>query len=318
MVGDINLYGLRRVSPERVLNALGLKTGDPLTVSRGELEDRVEEVSGVVQVWVQAVCCEGKRALLFVGIQERGTPFLALRSEPAGDAVLPQPILDLYRRFLEAVEAAARRGSNAEDLTNGHSLMADPAARALQLQFVDYAAANLANLREVLCGGSESEQRAIAASVIGYAPRKTDVVNDLQYALQDPDEAVRANAIRSLTGVAVLAALHPELEIRISPTWFVELLQSVVLSDRVKATDALVTLTERGGANVLDLLRERALPSLAEMARWKSLAYALPAYVLLGRVAGLPETEIHAEWEKGERESVIARALGEPRRQKKR
>ena len=58
-------------------------------------------------------------------------------------------------------------------------------------------------------------------------------------------------------------------------------------------------------------LRERALPALIEMARWKHLAHALPAFILLGRMAGLPETEIQEAWKSGDRERVIARA-GKP------
>jgi hypothetical protein len=53
-------------------------------------------------------------------------------------------------------------------------------------------------------------------------------------------------------------------------------------------------------------LRERTLPSLIEMARWKHLPHALPAYILLGRTAGIPEKELQDSWAKGERERVIA------------
>jgi hypothetical protein len=317
-VGDINLYGFRKLSPERVLGALQIKPGDPLPGSKGDLEDRLEELPGVVLARVQAVCCDGSRAMLFVGLEERGAQHSAFRSEPAGNATLPDAILDLYHRFMQAVEVAGSRGDMAEDLSRGHSLMADPEARAIQLQLPEYASANLSNLREVLRNGPEPEQRAIAAGVIGYAPDKAAVVNDLQYALQDPDEAVRANAIRSLTAIAVLADKQPSLAIRVAPTWFVELLQSIVLSDRLKASEALVTLTEHNGAATVELLRERALPSLAEMARWKSLRYALPSFVLIGRLAGLSEDEIHTRWEKGDREAVIAQALREPRTAKKR
>ena len=56
------------------------------------------------------------------------------------------------------------------------------------------------------------------------------------------------------------------------------------------------------------MLRERALPSLVEMARWKTLSHALPAFVLLGRIAGLPENQVQAAWTRGDRESVIAAA----------
>jgi hypothetical protein len=45
------------------------------------------------------------------------------------------------------------------------------------------------------------------------------------------------------------------------------------------------------------------------MARWKTLAYAQPPFQLLGRVAGLPDVQVNQAWEKGDRESVIQKAL---------
>jgi hypothetical protein len=44
------------------------------------------------------------------------------------------------------------------------------------------------------------------------------------------------------------------------------------------------------------------------MARWKTLAHALPPYLLLGRVAGLPEDQVQAAWSRGDREWVITQA----------
>ena len=58
------------------------------------------------------------------------------------------------------------------------------------------------------------------------------------------------------------------------------MLNSVVLSDRIKAAKALVNLTDSRPVTTLDLLRERALPSLGEMAQWHSLTYALPPFLL--------------------------------------
>jgi hypothetical protein len=48
---------------------------------------------------------------------------------------------------------------------------------------------------------------------------------------------------------------------------------------------------------------------LAEMARWPSLSYALPPFLLMGRLAGHSETAIQKEWAGGDRESVIRQAL---------
>jgi len=308
-VGDINLYGLRKVTAERILEVTGLKTGAPLPPSKGALEDEIEKIPGVVQARVEAICCEGSHASLFIGIEERGAPHAAFRSEPAGNEALPASLVDSYHQYLTAVERAANRGSAAEDLTAGHPLMADPQARAYEDQFAAFAAAHLDLLRGVLRTGSEPEQRAIAATVIGYAADKKQVTGDLQYALQDPDESVRANAIRALNAIAVLAVKLPDLGIHIAPTWFIELLYSVVLSDRFESAKALLTLTDRPNPSAFQQVRERALPALAEMARWKTPRYALPAFLLLGRVADMPDTEVQQAFEKGDREAVIKKAL---------
>ena len=315
LVGDINLYGLRRTSADKVLATLNVKPGDPLPPSKGDLEDRLETLPNVVLARVTAVCCEGGKAMLFAGVEEKGAAHFALRSAPSGDVVLPEDFTTLYRRLLEAVESAVRRGSTAEDLTQGHALMADPAARAVELEIAAWVKDHLALTRDILRNASDEDQRAIAAAIIGYAPDKKAVLDDLQFAMQDPDEAVRANAMRSMTAVAVLAAKNPDQNLKLSPTWFAEMLNSIVLSDRLKATEALITLSESRPPELLQLLRERALPALTEMARWNSLRYALPPFILLGRVAGLSEDDIQARWKKGEREQVIGNVLGpKPRR----
>ena len=314
-IGDINFYGLRKVTPEKLLGRLELKPGDPLPHSKGDLEERIEEIPGVVQARVQAVCCEGATAILFIGVEEKGSPHFDYHSPPAGSATLPQEIVDTYGEFLTAVERAARSGNTAEDLSAGHSRMADPAAAALQEKFAGFAAANLSLLSDVLRHGSEADQRAVAAAVIGYSPSKEQVLNDLQYALQDADETVRGNAVRSLKAVAVLAQKQPQLGLKISPTWFVEMLNSLALSDRAQSAEALVILTDQRDAATLDLMRTRALAALVEMARWKTLRYALPAFLLVGRIAAMPDQEIQQDWQKGDRDRAIRKAtapLGTP------
>jgi hypothetical protein len=108
--------------------------------------------------------------------------------------------------------------------------------------------------------------------------------------------------------LSVLAKLDPSSDIRISPTWFIEMLNSLSWSDRHRALWALQTLTDSRDPLVLDQLRTRALDALIDMARWKTLSHALPAFILLGRVAGMPEPEIQAAWTRGDRDTVIAAA----------
>src|SRR3954452_7292236 len=71
VVGDIDFYGLHAVTRERILSALHLKPGDPIPPSKAALEDRIAEVPGVLMARVEAVCCQGPQATLFIGIEEK-------------------------------------------------------------------------------------------------------------------------------------------------------------------------------------------------------------------------------------------------------
>jgi len=305
-VGVIDFYGLRKISESQIRKVLGVREGDPLPASKGDAETKLDQISGVVESHLEAVCCDAGRTILYVGIEERGATHFDLREPPEGAAVLPEEIVTAYGRFLEAAHDASRRNTTDEDLTHGHPLMADGATRAVQEMFPALVDAHLAEIREVLRNSEDEAQRAMAAYVLVYATRKSGIVNDLQYALKDADAGVRNNAARSLVALSVLAKLDPSSEVRISATWFIEMLNSLSWSDRNRALWALQTLTDSRDPVVLDPLRTRALDALIDMARWKTLSHALPAFILLGRVAGMPEPDIQAAWTRGDRDSVVS------------
>ena len=104
VVGDINLYGLRKVAAEKILKTARLEPGSPIPPSRGEMEDNLGEIPGVVMARVEAVCCDGPSAIVFVGVEEKGGPHAAFRTPPAGDAALPGELIDSYHQFLLAVQ----------------------------------------------------------------------------------------------------------------------------------------------------------------------------------------------------------------------
>jgi len=62
-----------------------------------------------------------------------------------------------------------------------------------------------------------------------------------------------------LGGGKRLRAEASDRNLRVSPTWLVELLHSIVLSDRLEATKALLILTESRDDSTLGLIRDRAL-----------------------------------------------------------
>jgi hypothetical protein len=306
-IGILDFYGLRKVTEARIRETAVLQEGDRLPASKGDVEDRIETIPGVVTARLQAICCASGKAILYIGIEERGASHFDFHPPPKGDVTLPAEIADNYRSFVGAFTEAARIGQTGEDTSRGYALASDPTARSYQEKFVSLANGNYGRLHETLRESSDPEQRAIAAYLIGYAQPTRSVVDDLQYAMQDSDESVRANATRALASIATFALKNPDSNIRVEPTWFIEMLNSLVWSDRYHAATALVTITEGRDPGALDQLRERALPSLLEMARWKTLSHALPAFMLLGRVAGIPEAQIQAAWSRGDRESILQR-----------
>lgn len=312
-IAVLDFYGLHKVSENKVRQTLGAKEGDPLPSSKGATEEKLDAISGVVESHLEAVCCEHGNPILYVGIEEKGAPHFELRDAPEGDAMLSDELSSTYRRFMDAVSAAARNGSTDEDLTEGHSRMADPTARAVQDMFPELARTHLEELRGVLRNSADEDQRAMAVYMIAYAPKKIDVLDDIQYALRDADPGVRSNATKAMIALMVLARKDSSQQLKIEPTWFIEMLNSLSWSDRNRAVQALQTLTDSGDPQVLQQLRERALPALIEMARWKILRHALPAYVLVGRIAGMSQEEIERAWNRGDREAVIVAATKKKR-----
>src|SRR5262249_48628812 len=135
-IGEINFYGLRKLPPDSILAALGIKSGDPLPPSKGALEDRLGEVAGIVDGRIEAVCCDGSKATLFIGVEERGGPHFNTHSAPAGGAVLPDEIINQYHDLLTPAARPARDGKPGEDLSAGHSPRPDPDAHRPRQAFI--------------------------------------------------------------------------------------------------------------------------------------------------------------------------------------
>src|SRR5882724_1649782 len=182
-VGVIDFYGVQKVSMDKLKKALAVNPGDALPGSKGDVEARLNDVPGVVGASLQAACCEDGKAILYVGIEEKGANHFEYHAEPDGNAALPQDITNAYRKFLNEVGVAAQNGMTAEDLTEGHSLMRDATVREIQKSFIGLADKNSSALHEVIRNSSDEEARAIAAYVIGYSTAKSSIVDDLFYAV---------------------------------------------------------------------------------------------------------------------------------------
>lgn len=312
-IGIIDYYGVHELSIVQVQQALQIKLGERLSESSIPdvlvlAKQRLEAISGVLNARLELVCCDAGKTILYVGIEERGAQAPHFRTAPKGSARLPAEIVAAGDAFQKALMEAILQGDASEDHSQGHTLNHNPALRAIQERYITLATRDLVNLRDVLRNSADVGQRALAAQVIGYAPEKRVVVTDLGYGMLDPDSSVRNNAMRVLWVIAGFAQEHPELKIEIDSHPFVEMLNSVVWTDRNKSSAALMALTGQRDSVLLTDLRKHALTSLVEMARWKSAGHANPAYVILGRIAGLSEKQISDAWDRNDRETVIAAA----------
>lgn len=308
-IGIIDVYGLRAVPEERVRAALQFGEGNSFPASKADVERRLATIRGVVRARISGVCCDGGKAIVFVGIEETGSPVPHFRPEPTGQVRLPDDIVQTGAALAEATDAAVLRGDAAEDQSSGHSLVHDSTGRAIQQRFIGFAARDSARLRDVLQHSGDSSQRALAAQVIGYGNDKGAAIRDLAGAVLDPSAEVRNNAVRALALIAIYARGHPELRLNVPSSPFIDMLGSPIWTDRNKSSMALMQITERRDSTLLAELKARALPALVEMARWKSQGHALPSFVILGRIAGLSEDAIYAVWARGDRQSVIDAAM---------
>jgi hypothetical protein len=294
----IEFYGLHRVTPALARQALGLSAGALLPASKGDAEERLMDIDRVIGARLEAVCCDGGKNILYVGIEERDAPRYEVRPAPGGAVALPEEILTAYRTLDQARHVAQVAGKSE-----------DAGTRAAEQRFPALANANLDVLRDVLRESGDEYQRAVAAVVLPFVTAKADIIEDLQAALTDSDAAVRGNAVRALTSLALLERSDPGSKIRVSPTWFLDMLQSLAWQDRTLSAQALETLTRDRDVFVLSRLRGPTLDSLIEMARWQTEPHAYPAFMLVGRVAGLTDLTIRDAWLRAGRETVIGQAL---------
>lgn len=316
-IGIIDLYGLTSVSSADVRAALTFKEGDTLALADGgrpevlrSSEERVAKLPGVAGARIHIVCCDSAKLIVYVGVQERGAPALRFHPAPKGAVRLPAETVQAGREFLKALFAAVQRGDAEEDRVEGHSLMRDPTARAIQQQFVVFARRDLATLRLVLRNSSDAAERALAAQLLGYASDKRSVVGDLVRAIRDPAEDVRNNAMRALMVMADAGAGLDAAAPPIPAAPFIELINSPEWTDRNKAAMALAALSARRDRKMLSDIRKSALRPLIEMARWKSEGHAQPAFMILARLAGYPDEVSSGIWDRGDREAVIEAVLG--------
>jgi hypothetical protein len=291
-VGFIDFYGYGGLDVEKVRAALPVHEGETfptrkaLDAERPRIEEVVRRVTGRPTTEVSFVSPGVDVWLIYVGLSGNTVKSFPYNPAPKGKARLPEAALDLYGQMDAAFLSAMQRGASGEDDSKGYSLSRDDATlRAKQLAMHEYAARREEVIRAVLRSAADTEQRRVAAVLLGYANQSARQIADLVRASHDPDDGVRNNATRAL---AALAISDPKTAARIPFAGFVEMLNSGRWDDRNKAGELLSVLSVSRPPKLLAAMRERALESLVEMARWRS-GHAQTPRALLGRIAGIEE-----------------------------
>jgi hypothetical protein len=318
-IASVETYGLHHVDRKKVLDVANLSEGDrpPRSVQWKSITGRLEKIPGVKRaaIVVVTVPFEGDkgstvgRPVVYLGIQESDQPDVQFRPAPTGKVTLPKEIVKLHAEFEKAFLDAVRHNDFSEDDSNGYALMGNPAARAIQRKFPALADQHYDLLLDVLQNSKYADQRAIAATFLGYAGNKKRAATDLVIGTRDSSERVRNDAVRALSILMKYARAHRDAGINVPTDWCLDLLESLTWTDRNKAMAVLDAATADRDPALLASLRQRSLPALVEMSRWKTPGHAMMAFLLVGRIAGLSDEEITKASKGGERDKVIEQAL---------
>jgi hypothetical protein len=316
-IASVETYGLHHVDRKKVLDVANLDAGDrpPRSVQWKAIAGRLQKIPGVkraaiVVVTVPFDTASGTvgRPVVYVGIQESEQPDVTFHAAPTGKVTLPKDVVKLYAEYERTFLDSFKHNDFSEDDSNGYALMGNAAARAVQRKFPALADQHYDRLLDVLENSKNAEQRAMAATFIGYASNKKRAVSDLVAGTQDANELVRNDAVRALSVLVNYSRAHRELGINVPTDWCLDLLESLTWTDRNKAMALLDAATTERDPALLAKLRQRSLRALIEMARWKS-PHAMMAFLLVGRIAGLTDEEITKAWKGGEQDKVIEQAL---------
>ena len=293
-VTSIDYFGLRTIEQADIEAALDIKTGEPLGLSVAEIASRVKAIEGVADVNVAPVQYPGNLAL-FIGVRESAQATARFRDPPEGDVKLDPDLGKRYRRLMQMLMPAIRAGKAGEDRSAGHSISEYEPMQKRQKELIPIADEQFDMLATVLQESADVDSRTAAAHIIAYATDKSRVAEVLQYACDDADPGVRNNAVRALSVLGAYANENPEVDLDVDPSPFIQLLGSVTWTDRNKGSAAMDSLTKTRNPELLKALKERAMPELIEMAKWKSDGHAFFAIRIIARLADVPEDEIIAK-----------------------
>lgn len=311
-VGHIYFYGYAGLDPDRVKAHLPIHLGQMVDLNGFDHEkDLIQKAvlaeTGRPATDVAAVCCDqDHHLLLYIGLSGTSSRKLPLRKPPSGTDHLDHEGMQLYEKDSAALEKAVESGDASEDDSKGYALQHNPAAHKIQMDMRTYALDRGSELETVLRDSANPEEREASACLLGYAGRSRAQIRALIAASMDPDSDVRNNAVRALS---VLFSTKDQIPANLNIRPLVSLLWSGQWTDRNKASGALAAISRDHNPSLLQQLRETAMPPLLEGARWDA-GHSGFFLLILGRIAGIPSSQLQKEIAAGDSSSIINAADG--------
>jgi len=306
-ISKIEFFGTNSQSVENLTKSLPYKEGDETSIvaipeTSARLKQAIKQATGNEPTDVAIVCCDEGGLMIYIGLNRGIASHFKYNPEPRGASHLPQNILELYQQAMDLTfEAVPKEGGNEQ--SSGFALSTYPPLRAKELALREYALRNEPLVRHVLKRSADATHRAAAATLLGYARNSSRQIAALIQASHDVNDGVRNNAVRAL---GELAASGAKIASQIPPDDFVEMLNSETWTDRNKGAFLLEKLTATRDKRLLSQLRQQALASLVEMARWRNAGHASNPLMILGRVAGIEENRLIELVTQGNVEKIVS------------
>lgn len=205
-LGVIDFFGYDGIDLADVRSALPFHEGDvvpsaadPRDPWKAAARDAITRTVGRPPTDVETVCCTGKGDwMIYIGLPGRSTVSLEYPPVRGRPLQLPAALLSLDAELKDAWVAAVMKGSTREEDTTGYALSTDPALRSKQLDLRELALKYEHEIIDVLSHSSDSRQRAISATALGYTRQSNSQLAALVAASSDPESEVRNNAVRAL------------------------------------------------------------------------------------------------------------------------
>jgi glutaredoxin-related protein len=305
-ISGIEFFGNQDADNLKIKAILPFHEGDEFDPARfsaviDEARQKIQAQTGTGPTDVAPVCSgEHGDWTIFIGLSGKT---ITHHPRPKGSDVLPEEALRLYDRFISALMSDVENGASPEDDSQGFAPSKNPSLRAVQLEMRAFAADKAEGLVKVLTNSADDRHRIAASQLLGYANRSQSQIAALINATHDGNDTVRNNATRA---ILVLATSSSEVAASIPPASFVEQLLSGTWTDVNKASSLLNVLTRSRKPETLTLLNSSEVRKrLIEVARWHT-GHAVPAWYILGRVAGIGDDDLAGLVKDGKLAAILA------------